>query len=246
MNQRCIVVRLSLLTFCSILALGSLRDAIRAAPEAQGPKAIAAATQLETVGPKMATQQAVCRWAAVPPKLDGKIDDPCWQHAAAIEQFSTYWIKTPRTGTRAYLVWDEDALYLPATLTDAEVRSFGTQRTTRSGMATSSSCSSSPTADKPAYYEFQANPRGVIFELAFPKRGEYPDPFSKGPALGTRRSSSSTARSTTPATRPRLDRRRSHPLDGLRAYRRQTQARRLVALRDLPVRLWPQGNRNRS
>jgi Carbohydrate family 9 binding domain-like len=184
MNQRQIFARSLGFAFCSIAALAISRGALRAAPEPQEPKATGAGSQSETVNSKMATQQAVCRWAAAPPKLDGKLDDPCWQHAAAIEQFATYWIKTPRTGTRAYLVWDDDALYYAGTLTDAEVKSFGTQRNDTLWNGDVFEMFFKPSALKPEYYEFQANPRGVIFEMAFPKRGEYPDPLSKGPLLG--------------------------------------------------------------
>src|SRR5579875_2740813 len=76
------------------------------------------------------TREAVCRWAAQPPVLDGRLDDPCWQGAAPITRFASYWDKekTPRQGTRAYLVWDEEALYYAGTMTDAELRSYGKHR----------------------------------------------------------------------------------------------------------------------
>ena len=90
------------------------------------------------------TREAVCRWAARPPVLDGKLDDPCWRDAAPITKFASYWDnKTPRAGTRAYLVWDDEALYYGGTMTDAELRRTASIATTASGTATSSRCSSS-------------------------------------------------------------------------------------------------------
>src|SRR5262249_32500507 len=90
------------------------------------PRRLMPPEQIET---DVVTREAVCRWAARPPVLDGKLDDRCWQDAVAITQFASYWDnKTPRAGTRAYLVWDDEALYYGGTMTDAELRSYGKHR----------------------------------------------------------------------------------------------------------------------
>jgi hypothetical protein len=186
MNKRQLIA-LFLVVLCLFAAAVAIsRGPLRAAPDPQGQKPKGSGTLPEKLETEMATQLAVCRWAASPPKLDGKLDDPCWQNAEVIDQFATYWVKTPRTGTRAYLVWDDDALYYAATLTDNEVRSFGTQRNDTLWNGDVFELFFKPSAEKPQYYEFQANPRGVIFEMAFPKRGDYPEPLSKGPLLGNK------------------------------------------------------------
>jgi hypothetical protein len=41
-----------------------------------------------------------------------------------------------------------------------------------------------PSKDRPEYYEFQSNPRAVVFEAAFPKRGGITRPFNQEPVLG--------------------------------------------------------------
>ena len=46
------------------------------------------------VGGEIVTRQAVCRWAAQPPLLDGKLDDRCWQKAVVIDRFATFWTDT--------------------------------------------------------------------------------------------------------------------------------------------------------
>ena len=144
--------------------------------------------QTDKVEHEMITRQAVCRWAAKPPVLDGKLDDPCWQQAAVIDRFATFWTKTktPRQGTRAYLVWDDEAIYYAGTMTDTEVRAFGTHRNDTLWDGDVFELFLKPSAEHPEYFEFQANPRSLVFEMAFPKRGEHPDPYSKGPVLGTR------------------------------------------------------------
>jgi hypothetical protein len=132
------------------------------------------------------TRQAVCRWAAKPPVLDGKLDDPCWQQAAAIDRFASFWTKTPREGTRAFLVWDDEALYYAGTMTDAEVKAFGTHRNDTLWDGDVFELFLKPDAERPEYFEFQANPRGLIFEMAFAGRGKHSDVFDKGPVLGNK------------------------------------------------------------
>jgi Carbohydrate family 9 binding domain-like len=144
------------------------------------------ATQAENGDHEMVTRQAVCRWASKPPVLDGKLDDPCWQQAKVIDHFASFWNKTPRAGTSAFLVWDDEAIYYAATMTDAEVRAFGTQRNDTLWEGDVFELFLKPSAERSEYFEFQGNPRGVVFEMAFPKRGQYPKDFNKAPLLGTR------------------------------------------------------------
>jgi hypothetical protein len=134
--------------------------------------------------PSIATLEAVCRWTAQPPVLDGKLDDRCWQDAAPITQFATFWTGTPRAGTRAYLMWDDEALYYGATMSDAELRSFGTRRNDTLWDGDVFELFFKPSTTRPEYYEFQANPRELIFECAFPARGRGPKDFTAAPLLG--------------------------------------------------------------
>ena len=144
------------------------------------------ATQSVRPEQEMVTRQAVCRWASKPPVLDGKLDDPCWQQATVIDHFASFWNKTPRAGTRAFLVWDDEAIYYAGAMTDAEVRSFGTHRNDTLWEGDVFELFLKPSAERPEYFEFQGNPREFVFEMAFSRRGEHPDPYSKGPVLGTK------------------------------------------------------------
>lgn len=130
------------------------------------------------------TREAVCSWADKPPVLDGKLDDPCWKRAVPIERFASFWSRTPRAGTRAFLAWDDQALYYAATMTDQEVRSFGTRRNDTLWDGDVFEMFFKPSAERPEYFEFQANPKGLIFEMAFPKRGVYPKSANDAPVLG--------------------------------------------------------------
>jgi len=130
------------------------------------------------------TREAVCRWAETPPKLDGKLDDACWRGAQPIEYFAAFWANEPRSGTRAYLAWDDEALYYAGEMTDAELRAFGEKRNEHLWNGDVFELFLKPSKDHPQYYEFQANPRAVVFEAAFPKRGPLPHPFDQAPVLG--------------------------------------------------------------
>ena len=139
-------------------------------------------------GGDVVTRSAICRWAAKPPVLDGKLDDPCWQCAVVIDRFASFWMTPPkpRRGTFAYLVWDYDALYYAGSMTDEELRSFGTKRNDHLWNGDVFELFLKPSEERPEYYEFQANPRGVIFEAPFPKRGHDFGGFAKAPVLGSK------------------------------------------------------------
>jgi hypothetical protein len=142
----------------------------------------------ERVDGTVATTQAACRWAAQPPVLDGNLDDACWQKAAVIDRFGTFWTdpKSARPGTFAYLVWDDEALYYAGSMTDTELRSFGTRRNDTLWNADVFELFLKPSAEKPEYFEFQANPRALVFEMAFSKRDLSRRDFTSAPALGSK------------------------------------------------------------
>jgi hypothetical protein len=118
------------------------------------------------------TREAVCRWVDQAPVIDGKLDDPAWARAAAINRFAAYWNRAEvASATRAKLVWDATALYFAAELSDTEIRAFGTRRNERLWLGDVFELFFKPATDRPEYYEFQVNPRSTILELAFPQRG---------------------------------------------------------------------------
>ena len=118
------------------------------------------------------TREASCRWAKTPPTIDGRIDEPIWEHAAVIDRFPAFWKKQDTgKGTRARFLWDAEALYFCAKMNDAELRSFGSRRNDTLWLGDVFELFFKPSETKPAYYEFQVNPKSVILELPFPMRG---------------------------------------------------------------------------
>ena len=134
------------------------------------------------------TRQATCKWAVRPPVLDGKLDDPCWKQAVPIDRFASFWTKsqTPRPGTIAYLAWDDAALYYAALMSDAELRAYGARRNDSLWDGDVFELFFKPSDKKPEYYEFQGNPKELVFEAAWPKRGgDYGD-LTKLAPLGSK------------------------------------------------------------
>jgi hypothetical protein len=171
------------LSFTPVVATLMLAPSVVSQAAGQGASTSTQAKQEER---EIVTKQAVCRWAAQPPVLDGKLDDPCWRQAAVIDRFASFWTKTPRQGTRAYLVWDNEALYYAASMTDRELRSHGTVRNDSLWDGDVFELFFKPSAERPEYYEFQANPNSLVFEVAWPKRGEDFGDLRKLPELGSK------------------------------------------------------------
>jgi hypothetical protein len=131
------------------------------------------------------TRDATCRSVTTPPVLDGKLDDDAWKQAVPIERFSAFWDKRDvGAKMRAYLVWDKDALYFAGTMADQELRAYGVKRNERLWLGDVFELFLKPDPQKPTYYEFQANPRSVILELAFPARGADFDALAAKPPMG--------------------------------------------------------------
>jgi hypothetical protein len=145
----------------------------------------AVAMALASPDKPVATREAICRRAEKPPVLDGKLDDPCWAGATVIDKFPAFWAGTASgEGTKARLVWDDDALYFSATMTDRELRAFGTKRNDHLWNGDVFELFFKPSADAPAYYEFQVNPLSVILEIQIPRRGFSFDELAAKPPLG--------------------------------------------------------------
>ena len=111
----------------------------------------------------------IARWTDHPPILDGQLDDPAWKHAVVIDHFPSYWAHTnPGPFTKAWLLWDQDALYFAAKMTDKELRSFGEKHNDMIWNGDVFELFFKPSDASPRYYEFQVNPKGVLLELAIP------------------------------------------------------------------------------
>ncbi len=120
------------------------------------------------------TREAVCQRVSTPPTLDGKLNDEAWGEVRSntIVHFPSFWNQTDNgTVTQARLAWDDEALYFAALMRDKELRSFGTKRNDQLWNGDVFELFFKPSVERPAYYEFQVNPKSVILELPFTTPG---------------------------------------------------------------------------
>ncbi len=133
------------------------------------------------------TREADCRWTSQAPLIDGKLDDPAWKSAAVIDKFPAFWKQAetpPVHATKARLLWDREALYFSGEMTDADVRAFGTKHNDHLWNGDVFEMFFKPSPDRPEYFEFQVNPKSVLFEAAFLDRNKPVEPFETSKPLG--------------------------------------------------------------
>lgn len=117
-----------------------------------------------------------CRFATGPITVDGKADEPAWAAAQVIDAFQISWApagpaRTPRSPTRARLLWDDEHLYFFAEMRDRDLYADITQRQGELWYNDVFELFFKPAADKLAYYEFEVNAANATLELALPSRG---------------------------------------------------------------------------
>ncbi len=116
-----------------------------------------------------------CRWTAVPPVIDGKLDDAAWQQAQVIDTFQSAWLpegqRTPPTKTKARLLWDHEYLYFAAELEDTDVFANVIEQDGPAYLNDVFELFFKPARDKPGYYEFEINAANTKMDLFLPSRG---------------------------------------------------------------------------
>ena len=119
-----------------------------------------------------AVRAAECRWATGRIKIDGNADEPAWEKAQVLQDFSTYWLKRKaRSATRARLLWDEENLYFTAEMEDTDLYADVKEH---NGMCWTNDVFEmffKPAEDRLLYYEFQVNAANTQLEMALPSRG---------------------------------------------------------------------------
>lgn len=101
-------------------------------------------------------------------KIDGIMDEPSWKKAPETELFmdiSGEGFPKPCYSTRAKMLWDDDYLYVSATLEEPNVWANLTQRDTVIYYDPDFEIFIDPTGDAHNYYELEFNAANVIFDL---------------------------------------------------------------------------------
>ena len=132
-------------------------------------------------GPGLSQESSYeCRWASIPPKIDGRSDDPCWNSAVTISNFRASWLasdsKTAPIAsgdsipTQAKMVWDKEYLYVWAKLTDNDIQGTIKERDEQTWLDDCFELFLKPSKDRPGYYEFHVTPANTQMDLYIPER----------------------------------------------------------------------------
>ena len=122
------------------------------------------------------TFASLCKWADVPPIIDGKGDDFVWDLADTVGEFQRAWVDNPEkqkplTRTEAKLCWDSSFLYFYATMEDADLFATHTEQDGDLWEDDVFELFFKPSRDFPGYYEFEFNPQNAVLDFYFPRRG---------------------------------------------------------------------------
>lgn len=111
----------------------------------------------------------VCRRAAMPPEIDGRLDKPFWAHAPWSEDFEDIeWNDrrpAPYHRTRMKMLWDDDYLYIGAYLEEDKIWATVTERDDVIFADNDFEVFIDPDGDTHAYYEFEMNALNTVWDL---------------------------------------------------------------------------------
>lgn len=114
----------------------------------------------------------VCYRTAGKLKIDGKLDEASWKAAQPTSTFadiSGEGFAKPKYETHAKMLWDDEYLYVAATLKEDDIKARLTQRDTIIYYDNDFEVFLDPDGDGHNYFEIETNARGVIFDLMLDK-----------------------------------------------------------------------------
>jgi hypothetical protein len=120
-------------------------------------------------------QEAIARYTAyrvdTPPVIDGKLDEICWQHAPRSPRFADLVSGAPAIhDTRAAVLWDDECLYVGYWIEEPLVQA---RLTERDALIWEENDVELFVAGQDAYYEFEINALGTIYEVFFVWEEDY-------------------------------------------------------------------------
>lgn len=137
---------------------------------------LAGAWPLDAQRPRLAPPSDVPRYvaphASAPVTIDGHIGEEAWQRApwtAAFVDIRGLHHAAPQWETRAKLLWDEEHLYVAASLEEPHLWATLTERDAIIYRDHDFEVFLDPESDGVAYYEFEVNALGTMFDLFLDK-----------------------------------------------------------------------------
>jgi hypothetical protein len=106
-----------------------------------------------------------CRYTATPIKIDGKLDNPAWQHADKITLFYLHNSDRPAPQrTVAMMLWDDKYIYVAFQCQDDEIYSPFTRNKDQLWEADVVEVFFGPEPASPVQYEFEFSPNGLMYD----------------------------------------------------------------------------------
>lgn len=133
---------------------------------------------LASLGSMNAAPVYLCQKVAVPPTIDGVLDDSAWQVAKAVTLVSTITGLPVLRSTVVRICWDDTHLYLAYDCAGSDIWGTVTQHDGPIYLQEVAEVFLDPDCDGKTYTEIDVSPRNVVFDAQF-------DP-DKGAPLGSR------------------------------------------------------------
>lgn len=157
----------------SIVVVALLFAAWACQPSLPSPPSVPKPPSAQPIKAAVVPDEYVCTWTDAPITIDGKADEPAWQNAPVIDQFTMPWLgkdKRPHNATRARLLWDKENLYFFAEMDDPDLYSAITEHNAHIWENDCFELFFKPAVEKPAYYEFEVTAANATLDMFIPSR----------------------------------------------------------------------------
>ena len=113
-----------------------------------------------------APKHAICYRTSSPLTIDGKLDEPAWRAAPSSDPFVDIdGLRQPALVTHLRMLWDDEFLYVGATMEEPHVWSTLTERDAVIFQDNDFELFIDPDGDTHAYYELEVNALGTVWDL---------------------------------------------------------------------------------
>lgn len=112
-----------------------------------------------------------CRRAQGKITIDGKLDEPSWETAFYLDDFTVRGTGAkPKAASSARFLWDDEHLYLAVVMEDRDITATHTEHDGRTWEDDVIELLLKPSDHKHHYYEVQITPRNTQLDLLIPRR----------------------------------------------------------------------------
>ncbi len=112
-----------------------------------------------------------CHFILEPIRIDGLLNKPAWEKAPTLEFFVPVSHATPQSLSYGKLLWDEKYLYAGIKAYDKDIWAYHTERDSPTYTEDVLEVFLKPREDESAYYNFEINPLGTVYDAFNVRRG---------------------------------------------------------------------------